>query len=191
MKWLKLDGITVCTTLIVVWKVCVHWSHWQRGSAAVCFLGLRVRIPPGAWMSVCCECCVMSGRGLCVGLVTRTEESYRGWCVSNVCDREVSIMRPWPTRGCCGNGKEITLLFLNEFGGLWLNSDHPKTTQLRWLSASRNVVLNAYSSVKFKPFLALVLRKIIWMIQCKVVEIAQSSDNAMGLTTKESLFDLR
>ena len=24
----------------------------------------------------CCECCVLSGRGLCDGLITRTEESY-------------------------------------------------------------------------------------------------------------------
>jgi hypothetical protein len=32
-------------------------------------------------MSVCCECCVLSGRGLCDGLVTRPEESYRMWCV--------------------------------------------------------------------------------------------------------------
>jgi hypothetical protein len=27
-------------------------------------------------MSVCCECCVLSGRGLCVGLITCPEESY-------------------------------------------------------------------------------------------------------------------
>jgi hypothetical protein len=33
---------------------------------------------------------VLSGRGLCDGLVTRPEESYRLWCVSNVCDRETS-----------------------------------------------------------------------------------------------------
>jgi len=26
-------------------------------------------------MSVCCECCVFSGRGLCVGLIPCTEES--------------------------------------------------------------------------------------------------------------------
>jgi hypothetical protein len=32
-------------------------------------------------MSVCCECCVLSGRGLCDGLITRPEESYRVWCV--------------------------------------------------------------------------------------------------------------
>jgi hypothetical protein len=28
-----------------------------------------------------CECCVLSGRGLCDELVTRPEESYRVWCV--------------------------------------------------------------------------------------------------------------
>jgi len=28
-------------------------------------------------MSVCFECCVLSGRGLCDGLITRPEESYR------------------------------------------------------------------------------------------------------------------
>jgi hypothetical protein len=35
----------------------------------------------GAWMSVSCECCVLSGRGLCDELVPRPEESYRVWCV--------------------------------------------------------------------------------------------------------------
>jgi hypothetical protein len=60
-------------------------SQWpcglRRGSTAARILGLWVRIPPRAWMSVCCECCVLSGRGLCDGLVTRPEESYRLWCV--------------------------------------------------------------------------------------------------------------
>jgi hypothetical protein len=50
-------------------------------------------------MSVSCECCVLSGRGLCVGLITRPEGSYRLRGVSE-CDRKASIMRrPWPTRG--------------------------------------------------------------------------------------------
>jgi hypothetical protein len=43
--------------------------------------------PAGAWMSVSCECCVLSGRGLCDGLITRPEESYRLLCVI-VCDLE-------------------------------------------------------------------------------------------------------
>jgi len=41
----------------------------------------------GAWLFVCCECCVLSGRGLCDELITRPEESYRLWCVV-VCDLE-------------------------------------------------------------------------------------------------------
>jgi len=32
-------------------------------------------------MFVCCECCVLSGRGLCDGLITRPEESYCLWRV--------------------------------------------------------------------------------------------------------------
>ena len=28
-------------------------------------------------MDVCCECCVLSGRGLCVGKIFHAEESYR------------------------------------------------------------------------------------------------------------------
>jgi hypothetical protein len=56
-------------------------SHWprglRRGSAAARLLGLQVRIPPGIWMFVSRECCVLSSRGLCVGLITRPEESYQ------------------------------------------------------------------------------------------------------------------
>jgi len=40
-------------------------------------------------MFFCCECCVLSGRGLCDGLITRPEESYRLWRVV-VCDQETS-----------------------------------------------------------------------------------------------------
>jgi hypothetical protein len=48
-------------------------------------------------MSVCFECCVLlSGRGLCDELVPRPEESYRLWCVSNVCDHETSTKREGP-----------------------------------------------------------------------------------------------
>jgi len=32
-------------------------------------------------MFVCCECCVLSGTGLCDELITRPEESYWMWCV--------------------------------------------------------------------------------------------------------------
>ena len=31
-------------------------------------------------MSVVCVCCVLSGRGLCGGVITHPEESYQLWC---------------------------------------------------------------------------------------------------------------
>ena len=72
------------------------WSQWPLGlrprSAAARLLRSWVRIPPGAWMFVCCECCVLSVRGLCDELITRPEESYQLWCVV-VCDLETSRMR--------------------------------------------------------------------------------------------------
>ena len=67
--------------LLLLFATVCNWSRsrWsgglRRGSAAFRLLGLRVRIPPGHIISSC-ECCVLSARGLCVGLITRTEESY-------------------------------------------------------------------------------------------------------------------
>jgi len=50
-------------------------------------------------MSVCCECCVLSGRGLCDEPITRPEDSCR-LCRVVLCDLETSWMRrPWPTGG--------------------------------------------------------------------------------------------
>jgi len=71
-------------------SVAAQSKGWVCGAR---LLGLRVRIPPGTCMSVCCECCVLSGRSLCDGMITCPEESY--WiymcvcvCVSKECDRE-------------------------------------------------------------------------------------------------------
>jgi hypothetical protein len=63
--------------------------------------------PSGAWVSVSCQCCVLSGRGLCVWLITRPEECYRV-CVVSEYDREDLIMgRPWRTRGCGAMGRRV------------------------------------------------------------------------------------
>jgi len=48
-------------------------------------LGLQFQIPPGVWMSVSSECCVLSGRGLCDGPVPRPEESCRMCMRACVC----------------------------------------------------------------------------------------------------------
>jgi len=91
-------------------------SQWPRGqstiSAVARLLRSLIRIPPRAWIFVCCECCVLSGRGLCEELITRPEESYRLCCVV-VCDLETSRMRrPWPALGrsatikkCCSSAR--------------------------------------------------------------------------------------
>ena len=58
-------------------------------------------------MFVCCDCCVLSGRGLCDGLITRPEESYRLWCVA-VCDLDKP--QEWgghsPRLGCKSHRKK-------------------------------------------------------------------------------------
>jgi hypothetical protein len=93
-------------------------SQWprglRRGCAAARFLGLRVRTPPGTWMFLCCECCLLSCRGLCVGLITRPEASYRVWCLTE-CDGEAPKLRkPWPTGGCRAIGKNLFIyLFIS------------------------------------------------------------------------------
>jgi hypothetical protein len=59
--------------------------------AAAHLLRSWVQIPPGVWIFVCCECRVLSGRGLCDELITLPEKSYRLCCVV-VCDLDCGIL---------------------------------------------------------------------------------------------------
>ena len=76
--------MTVCIDIYTLQLYIIDLT--QRGCHT---LRLWVRIPPSAWMFVCWECCVLSGRALCDALITRPEESYPMWCVA-VCDLETS-----------------------------------------------------------------------------------------------------
>jgi len=83
-------AVIILKNLTLPYKMCR--SQWLRGlrrrSAAARLLRLWVRISPGhGRLSVVSV--VLSGRGLCDGLITRPEESYRLWCVV-VCDLETS-----------------------------------------------------------------------------------------------------
>jgi hypothetical protein len=52
----------------------------ELSKARVCsrsVAGIAGSNPAGDWMSVYCECCVLSGRGLCDGPIPHPEESYR------------------------------------------------------------------------------------------------------------------
>ena len=54
---------------------------------------------------VCCECCVLSGRGLWEELIIRPEESYH--CDASLCDLETLRMRrSWPALGRSATGKK-------------------------------------------------------------------------------------
>ena len=85
--------------------VLIPVATWPKAQVwAAYLLGLWVPIPLGACISVCCEYRVLSGRGLCVRLITHPEKPYRVWCFwewswSN--ENEEA----WPTRGCCAMEK--------------------------------------------------------------------------------------
>jgi hypothetical protein len=73
-------------------------SRNRQQSVAARLLRLQVRIAPGAWVFVCCASvlCVLSGRGLCDELITRTEESYRLWYVVVSVLETLWLRRPLP-----------------------------------------------------------------------------------------------
>jgi hypothetical protein len=103
----EFDNFGLPPNIVVIGLRMVKWDgprDPRRGSAAARLLRLRVRIQARIWLSVSCECCVLSGKGLCDELIPRPEESYRLWCVV-VCVLETSRMRrPWTALGCCARG---------------------------------------------------------------------------------------
>ena len=109
-------------------------------------LRLWVQIPPGAWMFVCCECCVLSGRSLCDELITRPEESYRLWCVV-VCDLETSNMRrPWPALGRSATEKKNCYSSYSPVIPLRLPSDipNPATALCKLISSASVLVISSF-----------------------------------------------
>jgi hypothetical protein len=70
-------------TCFIRYNLCIPIDQIQcplglrRGPMAAQLLELHFRIPPWHGLCISCECCVLSGRGLCEGLITRPEEIYR------------------------------------------------------------------------------------------------------------------
>ena len=59
-------------------SVAERYKAWICGRSLAGILGSN---PAGIWMFASSECYVLSGRGRCVGLITRPEESYEMRCV--------------------------------------------------------------------------------------------------------------
>ena len=112
----------------LITHVLIDRPRWPRrlrhGSAAASLLGLRVRIPPDAWLSVSCECWVMSGRSICDRPIPYPEESYRVcvracvymlvamsviWCSHNPLNLQWADTRCQPKKKeeCCVMAKQM------------------------------------------------------------------------------------
>ena len=115
---LKLWDIIIC----VICNLCrCRWPHGlRRGSAAARLLGLRVRIPLGAWMCVVSVVCY------------QVEVAASGWslvqrspteCGVSECDRgSAKLMRPWPTGGLSFHEKKCNVFFCCVAYYMWLVS---------------------------------------------------------------------
>jgi len=73
-------GVCVCVVCVCV-CVCVSNMAVPVVARSKGWFGSRspagvVESNPPWSMEVCCECCVLSGRGLCDELITRPKESY-------------------------------------------------------------------------------------------------------------------
>ena len=68
--------------------VAARSEAWVCGRSLAVFVGSNTT---AGSMDICCVCCVLSGRGLCDGLITRPGNSYRLWLVQSV--RSQSTLR--------------------------------------------------------------------------------------------------
>ena len=107
-------------------------------------------------MDVCCECCVLSGRGLCDELITRPEESYRLRCVV-VFDLEISWMRrPWHTGGSWAINKQTGCVWsrnlVNEEAvAHWGLLGHQQTDRMRYFSFCGGLISGRCRHQKLQP----------------------------------------
>jgi len=98
-------------------------------------------------MFVCCECCVLSGRGLCDELITRPEEFYRLWCIV-VCDLETSRMRRlWPALGRSATGNNNNN---NNNNNIRMNTELQDVTTSCTIKSSRIIIPLWWEQVRSK-----------------------------------------
>ena len=105
MNTIKVNSVTVYRVLTPI-PVAARYKAWVCGCSLVGIPDSKTA--RGVDVYLVWVLCVY-GRVFCVGLITRPEESYRLWWVSE-CDREASILRRRrPTRGCCDMKNNIII----------------------------------------------------------------------------------
>jgi len=93
-----------------MWTCRSQWPRFLRCESATSgLLGMWVWIPPGAWIFVCCECCVLSPRW--------ADNSSRGVLPNVVCPISVIAKsrkgRPWTRNGSkCYKGEKMWTNYL-------------------------------------------------------------------------------
>ena len=106
--------------------VAARCKAWVCGRSLAGILGSRA----AGDMDVCLLW-VLSGTGLCVWLITRSEESYCV-CVVGLSDREsLTMKKSWPTRGFGGTDGEGEKKFEEWITAVTLYRDHPTTCLCR------------------------------------------------------------
>ena len=113
-------------------------------------------------MFVCCDCCVLSGRSLCDELITRSEESYRLWCVVKMRSHTQSVVIELNRKRITGSISykplisDISVLIVyNKTGGTIKGdkknlSAHCRFAAIRWLAP----VMHAGEALQPPPRLA-------------------------------------
>ena len=88
-RWILFTMLSLCRVYAyrLPIPVAARSKAWVYGRSLARIAGSN----PTGGMDVCCDCCVLSGRGLCVGLITRPEDSYRLGCVLSVIVNEEAM----------------------------------------------------------------------------------------------------
>jgi len=136
---------------VAAWSKAWECGRWLAGTARSIPAG-------GARMSVSCECCVLSG--LCVGVITHPQESYRLCCVW-VCSWSFDQKeRPSPDNGPKRDGKKLInklslncqiSMFSHRYVWGFRSSGWHYVTDIQDSSVFRQRQLSKNSSATFRP----------------------------------------
>ena len=122
-----------------------HRSQWprdlKRTSAAARYLGLQVRNPHWAWMSVTCDRCLF---------LRRADHSSRVWCVRmNVTTKLRLWGGPWPTLVCLRREKTLEWQYIAPLTVISTDSPSPLMIHANYFSYCTSAPLIIFLQTKF------------------------------------------